>query len=253
MKNIKNLALLKEIGLTDEEAAVYLAGLSLGKTTILKLARATEIKRSNVYRIVETLKNRGLMSMGLAGLKNVYIAESPEKLEIMLERRTKELKSQLPELLGLYNLKGSESLIKYYTGVEAMKQLYRETLRDIKSGEDYLVITNQEKWHAIDPSFAQSYIEDRAKLNIKTRLLFQDSPIAREHKKFERNFNEEVRILPERTALNVDTILMPNKLIVLDLGEPYMTVVIENKSIVDLHKEMFELVWKSTPKDSPAT
>lgn len=245
MQNLKNVGILKDIGLSEEEARVYLAALSLGKTTILKLSRATDLKRSTVYRLVESLKGKGLMGIGLDGLKNIYIAESPENLKITMERRVRELESQLPELMGLYDLKAGESLMKYYTGLDAMKQIYRDTLREIKNGEEYLVITNQEKWYNLDPHFALSYIEDRAKLNIKTRLLFQNSPIAQEHKKIERNFNEHVKILPEGTMLNVDTVLLPHKLIVLDLTFPYMTIIIENKSVIGLHHEMFELVWKS--------
>lgn len=245
MKNDKNIQILKEIGLNEEEAKVYIAALSLGKTTVLKLTKSTDIKRSTVYGIVDSLKNKGLMSIESEGFKNTYIAESPEKLQITLEKKTEELRSQLPELMGLYNLKAGESLIKYYTGLDAMKHIYFETLREIKNGQDYLVITNQEKWYNVDPKFALSYIEDRAKLNIKTRLLFQDSAIAQDHKKLERNFNEQVKILPKETELNVDTILLPNKLIVSDLTHPFITVVIENKSIVGLHKEMFELIWNT--------
>lgn len=247
MENEKLLLVLKEIGLPDEEAKVYLAALAFGQTTVLKLSRTTNIKRTTIYGIIDSLKEKGLMRIELRGLKQLYAAESPEKLEIILERRKNEFSRKLPEFMALYNLSGGESVIKYYTGLESMKEIYRQTLREINPKDNYSVITNQERWHALDPKFADSYIEDRAKLRINTRLLFQDSPIAREHKKFEKNFNEKIKILPAGTALNVDTILLPNKLIVLELHPPYMTVVIENKSIVELQRQMFEMVWKSLP------
>jgi HTH-type transcriptional regulator, sugar sensing transcriptional regulator len=245
MKNQKIITLLQDIGLSADEAAIYTSALSLGKTTVLKLSKATAIKRSTIYGIIEALKNKGLMSVELKGTKSLYVAESPEKLQVTLERKTNELKAQLPELLALYDLKSSESVIKYYVGLDAMKEVYLQTLKDISPGEDYLVITNQEKWFNLNPVFSQSYIDDRAKLNITTRLLFQDSPLSQEHKKFERNFNQQIKILPKETVLNVDTIILPNKLIVCDLTAPYMTVVIENKSIIELQKQMFNLVWNS--------
>ncbi len=245
MKNVKYTELLKNIGLSEEESAIYLAGLSLGPTTILKLSKSSGLKRTTVYGIVEGLKRKGLMRIDLKGLKQTYAVESPEKLESTLEGRVADLKRELPSLMALHNLQGSESAIKYYTGLEAMKQLYLETLKEIKHGEDYLVIANQEKWYNLDPKFSQFYIEERAKLSIKTRLLFQDSPLAREQILLNRNFNQEARILPSDTNLNVDTLLLPNKLITLELTPPYMTVVIENKGIIELHREMFELIWKS--------
>lgn len=249
MKTDKNIELLKDIGLSDDEAQVYLSALSLGKkTTVLKISKIAGLKRTTVYGIIESLKIKGLMSVDIQGLKNVYIAESPEKLETTLEQKTIELKAQLPELLDLYNLKAGESVIKYYIGLDAMKQVLNESLRRVKSGQDYLVIANQEKWYNLDQKFTLSFIENRAKRDIKIRLLFQDSKLAQEHKRFERNFNEQVKILPKETKLNVDTILLPNRMIVVDLNPPYMTVVIENKSIIELHKEMFELIWNSIEK-----
>lgn len=245
MKTNKNIEILKDIGLSEEEALVYLASLSLGKTTVLRISNATGLKRTKVYGVIESLKKKGLMSIDLQGLKNAYVAESPEKLEITLERKIGELKSQLPELMALHDLKGGESVIKYYIGLDSMKQVFSDGLREIKPGQDYLVIANQEKWYNLDPKFAMSFIEDRARLNIKIKLLFQDSELAREHKKFERNFNEKVKILPEGTKLNVDTILLPHKMVVVDLNVPYMTVVIENRSIIELQRQMFELLWKS--------
>jgi sugar-specific transcriptional regulator TrmB len=247
MKNDKLLGILKKIGLEEKEASVYLASLSLGPTTILKLARACDIKRTTIYGVVENLKQKGLISVEQRGLKSFYTPENPEKLESMLESRQAEFRNSLPEFLGLYKLKGEESVIKYYTGISKMQDLYMDTLKEIRSHEDYLVIANQEKWYNLDPKFAISYIEKRSKLNIKTRLLFQDSKIAREHHKFEKNFNQKSKILPAGTPLNVDTILLPKKMIVLELTPPYMTVVIENKSIIELHKEMFELIWKGLP------
>lgn len=245
MQNNKLFGILKDIGLSEDEANVYLSTLSLGETSVLKIARATNIKRTTIYGIIDSLKEKGLMRIELRGLKQFYAAENPEKLEIMLERRKNDFSRILPEFQALYNLKGGESVIKYYTGLSAMHDIYRASLKEIRPHEDYLVITNQEKWFNLDPKFSLSYIEERALLPIKTRMIFQDSPLAREHKKIERNYNEEIKFFPPETQLNVDTVLLPNKLITLELTPPYMTVVIENKSIVTLHKEMFEAIWRS--------
>lgn len=69
MKNIKLLETLKDIGLDESEAQVYLTSLSLGPTTVLRIARGGETKRTTVYGIIESLKNKGLMKVELKGLK----------------------------------------------------------------------------------------------------------------------------------------------------------------------------------------
>ncbi len=245
-KNQKLLEILKNIGLEESEAQVYLSALSLGPTSVLKISKASGLKRTTVYGIIEDLKIKGLMSIHLKGLKQFYVAENPEKLEVVLEARQREFSATLPSFIALQKLQGTESTLKYYTGLESMKKIYTDTLREIKIREDYFVITNQEKWFDLDPDFwIKNYIEKRAKLNIRTRLLFQDSKTAREHKKFEKNFNEEVKILPSNTDLNVDMILLPNKMIIVELIAPYMTLIIENKSIIELNRQMFNLLWDS--------
>src|SRR3989344_4112937 len=169
IKNDKLLGILKDIGLSEREASVYLASLSLGPTTILRLARASDIKRTTIYGIIESLKQKGMISVELKGLKQVYAPENPLKLERMIELRQLEFKNSLPQFMGLFKLKGEGSVIKYYTGISKMQEIYNDTLAEMRPHEDYLVITNQEKWYNLDPKFALSYIEKRAKLDIKAR------------------------------------------------------------------------------------
>ncbi len=249
MKNQKLLEILTDIGLDKIEAEVYLTSLSLGPTTVLSIARGSEIKRTTVYGIIESLKNKGLMRIELKGLKQLYVAENPEKLEAILDNRKREFSAKLPDFMALYKLEGGESSIKYYTGLKAMKRIYLSTLDDIRSGGEYLVITNEKKWFELDPTFwMKEYIEERAKLPCKTRLISQDSDIAQEHKKFQRNYNEEFKIFNKEVLLNIDMVLIPNKLIIVDLLPPLTTLVIENKNIIELQKALFEIIWSSLPE-----
>jgi len=248
MKNAKLLEILKDIGLDETEAQVYLTSLSLGPTTVLKIARMSEIKRTTIYGVIDSLKNKGLMRIELKGLKQLYIAENPEKLEDILDNRKREFSAKLPNFMALYKLEGGESSIKYYTGLKDMKKVYLSTLDDIKRGGEYLVITNEEKWFELDPDFwMKEYIEVRAKLPCKTRLISQDSTIAREHEKFQRNYNEQFKIFKNEVSLNIDMVLTPNKLIIVDLLPPLTTLVIENKNIIELQKQLFEIIWRSLP------
>lgn len=247
MKNEKLLQILKDVGLEENEASVYLTALSLGPTTVLKISKNSGLKRTTVYGVIEALKHKGLMSIELAGLKQLYRAENPERLEIILENKKREFSSKLPDFMALYKLEGGESSIKYYSGLKSMKQIYLDTLNDVKSGDEYLIITNQKKWFELDPDFwMKEYIEERAKLPCKTRLLSQDSDLAREHQKFQRNFNEEFRIFAEGISINIDMVITPNKIIIVDLLPPLTTLVIENKNIIELQKQMFEILWAGT-------
>lgn len=234
---------LIDIGLSESEASVYLASLSLGPATMLQISKASEVKRATAYSIIDSLSQKGIMRIEPRGFKRVFAAEPPEKLEALLTARHEQLKNILPELSALYNLKGGEGFIKYYEGLPAVKGVYEDLLRDIRSGEDYLVVGAQKAWHELDPVFFQNFIERRAKLPIKIRLLFEDSKISQEHKKFERNYNENIRILPKTTKLTTNLVITPQKVVIHQLTPPIIAIVIENQSVIRMCREFFEIMW----------
>ena len=245
MKNDKLIQILQGLGLTDKEASTYLACLSLGPTTVLKISRVANLKRTTVYSVAEQLKQKGLLSIEIRGFKQLFVAEDPDNLEAVLDERREKLKLAMPDLSALFNLKGGEGKIKYYEGLEAIKSVYETLLRDVMPHEDYLVVGDQSMWYKLDPDYFRNFIERRAKLNINIKLLFQDSAIAREHKKLEKNFSEKVKILPPETTLTTNMVIIPRRLVIHQLTPPIMAIVIENKSVIQMHHELFEIIWRS--------
>jgi HTH-type transcriptional regulator, sugar sensing transcriptional regulator len=248
MKSDNLEKILINLGLTDGESRVYLVSLNLGPATILKISRAAEIKRTTVYSIVDSLKQKGLVNVEIKGWKKLFVAENPEKLDSILETRRRELKNNLPQLLAMYNLKGDEGFIKYYEGIEGIKTVYEGLLRDIQARDEYMVIADPELWYDLDQKYFADFIKRRAKLNINIRMLLQDSDIAREHKKFEKNFNDKIKLLPENTAFTANIVITPQKIVFHQLTQPIMALVVENKSIIKTHQEIFELMWKYLPE-----
>ena len=237
--------ILKEIGLSEHESVVYFTMVSLGPSTILKIARASEVKRTTIYSIVDSLKEKGLVRIDLKGFKSLFVAESPEKLEIVLENRKNKFKKHLGDFLEIYNKGGGETLIKIYEGLEAIKNVYEGLINDIKPNEDYLIISDAKQWFALDRDYFINFTERRGKLPIKIRILLQDSEDATFMKKYEQNFNYKVKILPKNTKLTTNLIVTPQKAVIHQLGQPVMAIVIENKNTIKMHQELFEVMWNS--------
>lgn len=236
---------IKDLGLTENEAQVYYASLSLGPSTILKIARAADLKRTTVYSVVESLKKIGLINIQFKGIKQLFAAESPDKLESMLDIKRQELNNNLPELQSLYNLKGGESLIKYYEGLESVKTVYEQILKEVKPNDDYRVISDTAKWMSADPKYYQSFLERRAKKNIYSKIITKKSPTTLKLEKFKQNYKMEQKFMPEKVAMTVNQIILPHKFILHQFIPPIMAIVIENKSIIRAHQETFDLLWQS--------
>jgi sugar-specific transcriptional regulator TrmB len=243
----KLLNTLTNIGLSDKEARVYMATMALGPSKVQAIAKAAEVKRTTVYVILEALKSKGLIRVELSGWKTLYVAESPDKLESLVEQMRHQVKKTLPEFSALYNLHSSGAFISYYEGLEAVKNVYEGLLRDIKPHEDYLVIGDLSQWLEQDEDFFLDFTKRRGKLNINIRILMQESPLAHEHKRLERNFNETVKIMPPEYKLTTNMVIIPHRVVINQLTPPLLAMVIENEGIVKMNRELFEMIWKSIP------
>jgi sugar-specific transcriptional regulator TrmB len=236
---------ISDFGLSDNESRVYIASLSLGATSILKLSKEANIKRTTTYSVVESLKQRGLMLIEQKGWKQYYVAQSPEKLKSIIESKKKKLQTGLPYLMSLYNMKGHDSLIKYYEGLEAIKSAYESMIKDVKSHQDYLVLSDASKWLNLDKQYFINFSKRRARLNINIKMLLQNNSEAKEILKREIELNAQIKLLPKQINLNTNLVVTPQRALVHQLVPPIMAISVENPNIIAMYKEMFEVMWGS--------
>ena len=250
-KNEKLFDSLMQFGLDDNEARVYLTALSLGPTTVLKLSKHSEVKRTTVYEVVTALERKGLMKKEVRGFKTLYAPEPPERLENAIETKRTLLSRMLPELEGLYHLKGTEGAIKYYEGLTAIKNIYDDLLKDMKPHDFYYAISNIKEWQMLDEDFfIKNHVEKRASMRLEIKMLLTDSDVAQKRLTTQKNFNEEIRLIDASTNMHVDLVVTPYKLVMFQLHQPLVAIVIENRSMIEMHKSIFELLWKANEKTS---
>lgn len=246
MKNNQLQRVLEDLGLTENEAQVYLTSLSLGPTTVLAIARAAEIRRTTVYSVIDALKKKGLMHVEPIGFKQVYVAEHPDQLVNIVDHKKQGLQQHLPEFLSLYNLRGSESTLKYYEGIESIKTLYDTTLEPMRPKEDYLVVSDIQNFFDAD-DFFKNFLDRRIKSRVAARLILTDCEEARRLKKYSQQMNHEVRILPKEYTLSIDIMITKYRVVMFNLEAPISGLSIENPTTIKAHKEMFEIMWNSLP------
>lgn len=242
-ENIEIKKKLVEIGLSEPEVKVYLTMLSLGETTVMKIASLSGVKRSTVYTIIERLRNQGLVSIRNRGFKTVYFAESPKRLATMISRKQEDLMSILPALETMRSSESKDIFIKTYEGIEALKSVYDELLGELKSHDEYLVFGDPERWDQHERDYFKKYIKRRLKIDLDVRSLLSYSARAEEYRKFQRNFKEQVRLLPEGYVVDWNVVITKNKIVMHQMDNPVITIVIESRSVISLLKNLFEVLW----------
>lgn len=124
---------LKDIGLSEKEAKVYLALLEVDKNTIQDLAKKTGVNRTTVYPVLNSLQEKGLVSEVQDGKKIAYAAEPPERLEtyverqkVLFEEKSKRLKDVIPQIKSIQRESGERPVIKYFEGRDGSISAYAE-------------------------------------------------------------------------------------------------------------------------------
>jgi sugar-specific transcriptional regulator TrmB len=247
MNSTQYIETLKDFGLSDTEASVYFAMVSLGPSPILQISKSSGVKRTTVYSIVEALKQKGLAREDVNGFKTLYAAENPNTLLLMLEQKKDRLKEHLGDLLSMYTKGEKETFIKIYESWESIKSVYLELLNEIKPHQEYLIISSMSTAFDYDREFFTKLREKRAKLPITIRALISDPETdeGKAFKKFDRNFNIDSRFLPNGTDLSTNLVITPQKVLIHRFGEPASAIVIENKDIIKMHQEFFNVMWNS--------
>src|SRR5271170_4235232 len=81
---------LDSFGLSEKEVSVYLAILELGRGTVTQISRKANINRTSGYDILDSLSARGLVRVSGKEPKQEYVAESPDNILTLLEKRLEE-------------------------------------------------------------------------------------------------------------------------------------------------------------------
>lgn len=239
---------LKNIGLSDKEAKVYLAMLELGPAPVLEIAAKAGINRPTAYVQIEALKQRGLVSTVTKGKKQLFQAESPEQLEILVSRTVAETRRQketleeiMPELRTLFNTIGEKPQVRFFEGIEGLKRMQQDFLTT--KGREILGIYSADDVYALFPNLNLEYSTLRQNKKIKSRSIYTSSK-GRISPESEPKRLRESRFVPdEQLPFSSDITIYDNKVAIASLRGKIVGAIIENQGIADSFRGLFELAW----------
>lgn len=236
---------LKKLKFSDKDIKVYLALLHLGPSSVRKLAVYCGLNRGTTYDCLKELQERNLVNFYQKDTKQYFVAENPEKLnEVVLgqENDLKEVHRQLdkaiPELLALYNEGGARPVARYYE----KKDLHLILEDVLKSCEE----EDEKEYRIYSVEGVRQYLYE-------SFPTFSDVRIAKGIQVWVIAIGEggELRGLDERKWLKVKNetptyiIVYPGKTAYISLNaqnDP-VGVVIENKGVSEMQKNIFDALW----------
>lgn len=240
---------LIELGLSEKEARVYLAALSLGPGAVQKIARAAQVNRPTTYVMIESLTKRGLMSSFEKEKKRFFTAEPPERLRTLfhserraIEEREHKLDDLMPELRALSG--GTElPKVRFYEGAEGLEAIHEDLLKikdidvvSIFSADDAQKVLHSEH---IEP-FRKKLLERKAKEKFIYTSSVPPSDIPKEW--------EGRRVPKDKFPFSGEVSTYGDRVALLSYRGKLVGVLIESKELAQTVRAIFELAWEAAGK-----
>jgi sugar-specific transcriptional regulator TrmB len=250
---------VEELGLSNKEARIYVAALSLGPSPVQVIADQSGIKRVTTYVILESLVGLGLVSQTIKGKKTYFIAEDPVNLERLIDKRERELRDQktsftriLPALKGLKSLPKDSPIVKFYDGADSIKSILNTFIQ--KTREPNVVevygFSNIDLVLRFFPEFRATTSNPwRSKAGVHSMFLYSslEGPIMKESDAAQ---NRESRwIPPEKFPAVGDFTIIDDTILMLSLGAARpVGITIESKELAAGLRVVFSVAWEGAAK-----
>jgi sugar-specific transcriptional regulator TrmB len=241
---------LMDFGLSEKEAKVYLAALSLGASPVQNIAKEADVNRATTYAVIENLSKRGIMSWYRQGKKVKYFAERPEKViqhlvnrkRSHLDNKTTHLKKLMPELLARQKKQESKTTLTYYEGKVGVQEATKSIFRGFD--EKYRIIYNHDEFYSkFKPRELKNMASDRITKNIKAhiiRVIDKEPPTA--------PHANQLNVANKKLDISFDLSLYDKMTRIVSLKDPVSAITINNKAITNTFKNLFDLLYEVIEK-----
>ena len=235
---------LKEFGLTDNEVKVYLACLKLGTALVQGIAKKANTYRTYTYEILKSLIEKGLVSYVIKNGKQYFEVAEPEKLLNILKEKETKINKILPDLKNIYKTSIEKPKVELYEGKEGLKTILDDIIRT--KGE-VLVYGSTAKQIQILQFYFPNYIRRRVEAKVHTRVITEKSTRTIEMLKTEKKDLRESKFIVKMDFPTI-TYIYGTKVAILSLEKEIIGLIIENESIANTQRQIFELLWKIAKK-----
>jgi len=233
-----NKSVLEEAGLTENEAQVYLILLNIGEATIYQIADKVKISRPNIYDVVKTLKEKGLVSEMIKKNIKHFKAITPEKLLEIIQRKEKNFLEILPELNTLYKTTEKKPVIEVFQGKEGLMTLMNDMIKTKKQILIFNQMTKKLFKKYISQHYAERFFKEKNNFKIKTRALYSHDEAPIKAKGY------TVKKISKENLGNVGYWIYGDRVGIGIWTEEIIIIRIISEDVARIYRKSFELIWK---------
>jgi len=240
--------ILKNLGLSEKAAQVYLASLELGEAPVQKLAERAGLKRTTVYYVLEELVAFGALVETKQNKKIEYVPAEPSHLL----QRAKERLNDFETALGVFEERRRavypKPQILLFYGPAGFKEIWSMIF---SSGEkEFRIITPAQSFLGFvkEKYIIDWIIKEKKLLGIKSKQLISDTPYARQVVAKDHREGRQSKFLPKEYPLPFTEIITKEFVAFISSRFDNMLFVVQNDAFAKTRTSLFELLWEKLQK-----
>jgi sugar-specific transcriptional regulator TrmB len=243
---MEEIQTLKDVfGFSNKKAKIYVALAHFGEMNVTSLSKRTNLKRTTIYNILPELLSDGFITKAKTLGKTVYYVESPQTLLEVVENRKGRVTKLVEHIESFSRPFDSKPKVVLYEGIGGMNRFYRDVLEHVPTGGEIMTYFGANDLDSfLKETSVDLYVKDRIKKGIRNRIIMNGGKIADRWRKEEKQNLREVKTIDFPVSdTSTDFKIYGNRVSFISYHDNFFAVTIENKSMCDLHKNVFETLW----------
>lgn len=254
---------LEELGLSENDAKVYLTLLRLWSGVVGTIAKECDIPRATTYQILDRLIDDGLVLRIDKWNVMTYFPEEPERLVQNIKKESKNLEKKkdlatmlLPHLESLKNPYKQKPKVTYFEWIDWYKELLNKALTTAKS--KIRMITNSKyiknniedscKHEELAVFEDKIFEKERIEKKIELKLITTETDKWTEYKNNDKILLRDTRFLPDNFWDTETMIIFGNSTILVTDNFPIIWVHIEEEQTATMMKNIFTFIRDASKK-----
>lgn len=171
--------ILKNVGLSESGANIYIANITLGPSSIIEIAKKSGLTRQMVYTLMPKLTQMGLIKEISVGKRRMFEANNPDSLKDRVKLVSNQINELVPYLKSRQATNSAIPLVTIYENPLAMREWYRRFLKEMREGEEFLIWESTPTWFELDKEFYAKFVREYEKKKIQDKVIAPDLPKVR--------------------------------------------------------------------------
>ena len=246
---MSNIKILEKLGLDEKEIAVYTALLSLGSSSIRKIAEKAGLNRGVSYNALKSLEKKGLVSYFHKEKHQHFTAEDPVIFQKLLEDKKTELEDMKEDVeqvvknfSSLSKTTGSKPALKFFEDYVGVKNILLDVLESVSKLEkkEYVAFSSSTiRPYLYHKKGFPEFSDERIKRKIFVRTIATGAG-GSTYGKDERKWLSKQETAPTYKLIYAGKVAM----ISINKNEVLRGVIIEDQNLFETELLIFNSLWK---------